>query len=114
MTRLINHMVSAGIVAFFACCSLDANTLSDPTKPANIQGMKLTTNTAKSASKWTLHSTLVANDRRIAIINNTLVSEGEFVDSAEVLTINRLHVVVRASGKRITLPLVPTIRSKRP
>lgn len=95
--------------------SLCAGDLIDPTRPINTK-IKTTSTKAVSAvhRSWTLESTLVAHDRRVAVINGKLVSEGDTVDGARVIKISKLDVVVKTSGKRMTLQLLPDIVKKIP
>ena len=87
--------------------------LIDPTRPATYS-TTAPARTAGTRSGWMLGSTLVAPGRRVAVINGKRVSEGESVDGARVLEIRQLDVLIQASGRRMTLQLLPDIVKKQP
>lgn len=65
------------------------------------------------ASAWTLNSTLVARDRRTAIINGRNVREGGRVGGATVLTIESGRVVLDYRGRRFSIQNpTPSVRSR--
>lgn len=97
---------------------LDARELIDPTRPqvgAATSPPELGAATslpkrkAAARSAWTLESILVAADRRVAVINGELVSEGESIDGAHVIEIRELDVLVRTPRGRMTLQLLPGV-----
>lgn len=90
-----------------------ASELIDPTRPATRLETSSPTRVAAPRS-WTLESTLVAADRRVAVINGKLVSEGESVDGARVVEIRNLDVLIQTASRRMTLQLLPDIVKKSP
>lgn len=94
--------------------SLHANVLTDPTQPATRQKTVNTNSVSTVVHSWKLESILVAPNRRVAVINGKLVSEGEYVDGARVIRIRALDVLVQTPNKRITLQLLPDIVTKIP
>ena len=86
-----------------------ASTLADPTRPADTALFSTNQEFTAASNGWVLNSTLVATDRRVAVINGQHVSEGESVDSATVLHIRKMDVLIQSGGKRITLKLLPDI-----
>ena len=86
-----------------------ASTLSDPTRPANAALSSTNSGYMAGNSGWVLNSTLVATDRRVAVINGQQVSEGESVDNATVLHIRKMNVQIQSGEQRITLRLLPDI-----
>lgn len=91
-----------------------AGTLEDPTRPANSALTSRNRTPGFVNNGWVLNSTLVAPDRRVAVINGVHVSEGESVGNATVLQIRKLEVVIQAAGKRKTLELLPDIVKNLP
>jgi MSHA biogenesis protein MshK len=91
-----------------------AGTPADPTRPSGHPVHGHAVHRPGQLTGWTLTSTLVAPDRRVAVINGQQVSEGEPVDGARVLHIAKLSVVLAADGKRITLHLLPDIVQYQP
>ena len=85
------------------------STLTDPTRPSypSIHGSQQLPGTV--ASDWILNSTLVSDERRVAVINGTHVTEGESIGNATVVRIRKLDVDIQIPGKRITLTLLPEI-----
>ncbi len=86
-----------------------ASTLADPTRPANAAMFSSNRALESANNGWILNSTLVAADRRVAVINGKHVIEGESVGNATVLKIQKLDVLIQVAGKRITLKLLPDI-----
>ena len=105
-------------IALALCATLTAlpvpgSALIDPTRPAS-HGQAAAAHAGESRRGWTLDSTLVAPDRRVAVINGKRVSEGESVDGARVIEIRKLDVLIQADGRRMTLQLLPDIVKKQP
>ena len=93
---------------------LIAGALLDPTRPTTTALFLAPTASRPVTDKWTLNSTLIANDRRVAVINGTHVSEGESIDGARVLKIRNTAVLIQAPGRQITLQLIPDTLKMRP
>jgi len=87
--------------------------LIDPTRPASPH-RRSSDDPVRNQGGWRLDSTLVAPDRRVAVINGKQVSEGESVDGARVIAIHQLEVRIQAPGRRMTLQLLPDILDKQP
>jgi MSHA biogenesis protein MshK len=100
------------LCALLTALPVFGSALIDPTRPAG-QGSTATVRAHTAHSDWTLDSTLVAPDRRVAVINGKRVSEGETVDGARVIQIRKLEVLIQAAGKRKTLQLLPDIVKKQ-
>lgn len=102
------------VSAMCSSLSYSGGVLRDPTKPLVRPEAVKSTGIAVPHHGWTLESTLVAVDRRVAVINGKLVSEGDSVDGAEVLEIRKFMVLVKTPGKRITLQLLPNYVERNP
>jgi len=107
--------LSSILCALLAASSLCAGELIDPTRPITKKNKTTATKPVNAVHRsWTLESTLVAQDRRVAVINGKLVSEGDTVDGARVIKIRKLDVLVQTSSRRMTLQLLPDIFKKIP
>lgn len=102
-----------GLCLLSGTLPVTAGALVDPTRPA-APGRPTPAVSTAPRHVWTLDSTLVAPDRRVAVINGTRVSEGEVVDGARVIEIRELDVVIQTAGRRLTLNLLPDIVQRQP
>lgn len=71
-----------------------------PVKPGHPAGPA-----AGATGGWVLHSTLVNNERRIAVINGQSVREGESIAGARVARIQADEVLLDTPERRIRLRL---------
>jgi MSHA biogenesis protein MshK len=101
------------LCALLAALPAGAAALVDPTRPAS-QDPAAAVHPGTPRRGWTLDSTLVAPDRRVAVINGKRVGEGESVDGARVIQIRQLDVLLLAAGRRVTLRLLPDIVQEKP
>lgn len=105
VTLKIQAAILAGILVFIPVLSLQAAV--DPTRPPVSGKAKSTPVTKKLVAKkrthWILTSTLVAADRRSAVINDTVVSPGDRIAGATVVAINTDSVSLKVNGQEITL-----------
>lgn len=84
--------------------SAAAQDLPDPTRPP---GAKVSSSTnPKRAQNWTLSSTLITNGRRNAIINGQLVTIGQIINHAKVISIQPNEVWLLHKQKRIRIKLL--------
>ncbi len=79
--------------------------LEDPTRPP------ATTITSKPSDKtqrprWILTSTLISTQRRAAVINNKVVSRGEHINGAKIISIQPSAVQLRIGRRDITLMML--------
>lgn len=86
-----------------------ADVLVDPTRPPVRAEQEKPAPAIAERRSWALESTLVSPERRVAVINGKLVSEGESVDGARVIAIRKRDVLLSAQGRRMTLQLLPDI-----
>ena len=81
-----------------------ASNLQDPTRPINYKGSPIV---AKPVAGVTLSSIFVSSHRRVAVINNTVVSEGDRIREFTVKTISPNAVILEnGQGKLVTLQLL--------
>lgn len=88
-----------------------AQTLSDPTRPTPLGGER---RAAPAQQTWTLNSTLVAEDRRIAIINGHAVGVGDTVSGARVVRVEQEAVWLEYQGNRFRRTLSTSTDIKQP
>jgi len=87
--------------------------LRDPTRPYAEQLSFSAERPVDGDQPWVLNSTLVAPDRRTAVINGTLVSEGDWLGRARVVSVEHNKVKIESGGRRITLRLIPESIKRR-
>ncbi|MBL4827213.1 MAG: hypothetical protein JKY66_05795 [Spongiibacteraceae bacterium] len=75
-----------------------APTLADPTRPAHYHSKK-------SKAPLKLESILFSNTRKVAVINGSLVTEGDRIEDSTVLKINKDRVRLKRNGKITELVL---------
>jgi MSHA biogenesis protein MshK len=81
--------------------------LADPTRPtAAFRSGSGTGGTTAVPAKWTLASTLIAPDRRVAVINGKVVQVGQKIDGAELVAIEAGSVLLSRGGRKIELKLM--------
>ena len=86
----------------------------DPTRPPIVKNKSVKPETKQKkipkpktkTGGWVLSSTLVASDRRTAVINDKVLSVGEKIDGAKVVGIQSGKVLLRRKNKTITLEIV--------
>lgn len=90
------------LMAFMIGVAGAARGLEDPTRPPE----KRAPASAVSVAAPRLTSILVGPDRRLAMINNRIMVEGERVGGVVLEKIDADAVVVRTGGRRMRLSLV--------
>lgn len=103
--RLLSKLVLLVISLILILPNGYAQSLPDPTRP---QGAKThSSNTkVKRVKGWYLSSTLIANGRRNAIINGKLVTIGQTVNKARVISIHANEVWLKNKQKRFRIKLL--------
>jgi hypothetical protein len=86
--------------------------LDDPTRPTSLAEPERAQR-AGSGPRWRLQSTLVAEDRRLAIINGRTVGPGDRVDGATVRDVRHDGVTLEIEGRRIELRMLGAVDVKR-
>jgi hypothetical protein len=89
-----------------------AQALRDPTRPTSLAEPE-PARRAESGPRWRLQSTLVAQDRRLAIINGRTVGPGDRVDGAIVRDVRQDGVTLEVDGRRIDVRLLGAVDVKR-
>lgn len=108
-------LAAAAMLAAFALDVGAEPALGDPTRPTALHAAAPDAAAAPAGPRWRLQSTLVADDRRLAVINGRTVSRGDRVDGAQVVEIGDGGVTLELAGRRLQLHVVPpAIDVKRP
>lgn len=98
---------------FFLCVTLfwhgtlNAEVLTDPTRPPGHRYSSLNAAGIKAAPRWVLSSTLIAPARRLATINGKTVGVGQKIGTARVVAIDPSRVALREGDKEIVVKLLP-------
>ena len=79
--------------------------LGDPTRPTPL-GTEQETVRAATAPRWQLQSTLVADTRRLAVINGKTVSQGGAIEGATLVEVRPDGVTLEHDGRSIRLRLL--------
>ena len=82
-------LVQFFLIISVSCCFLSlglTESLPDPTRPPSAKAYSTQSN-SKRVNSWSLTSTLIANNRQNATINGQLVSLGQTVNGAKVISI---------------------------
>lgn len=90
--------------------SLQAMALEDPMRPPH--SAAVTGAAPRAATQFVLSSTLIARERRSAVINGRSVSVGDSVDGARVIEIQPTQVRLQHQGRQLTLQLLPVAVKK--
>jgi len=87
--------------------------LGDPTRPTPLRAAAPVE--AAAAPQWRLQSTLVAAQRRVAVINGRTVREGETVDGARLVEVRPDGVSLERAGRTFELTLrAPAVQRLEP
>lgn len=97
--------LTALFVLLFLTSPLQA--MEDPTRPPTAKATSTYVSAKKSKGpRWRLHSTLVSSGRRTAVINNRVVSQGDRINGATVVSIQPSAVRLRDKGREVTLMML--------
>ncbi|MDT8383709.1 MAG: hypothetical protein RRB22_04775 [Gammaproteobacteria bacterium] len=78
--------------------------MQDPTRPPVAEATARAVAVQQNSSpRWTLHSTLVSSARRTAVINDRVVSQGDRINGATVVSIQPAAVLLRVAGRELRL-----------
>lgn len=92
------------LLLLMGLCLQSAAALEDPMRPP---GNAALVSLPPAASRFVLSSTLIARERRSAVINGRNVGVGEEVDGARVVEIQPTQVRLQHQGHQLTLQLLP-------
>ena len=78
--------------------------LGDPTRPTSLSEPDDSAPAAQGP-RWRLQSTLIADDRKVAVINGRTVSQGERIEGATLIEVRSDGVTLQHDGQRLVLHL---------
>jgi MSHA biogenesis protein MshK len=108
--------VSRGLLALLllgAAGLAPAQQLGDPTRPTALDEPAAAEAAGKAGPRWRLQSTLVADNRRLAVINGRTVAPGDRIDGATVRDVRQEGVTLEVDGRRVELRMLGTVDVKR-
>lgn len=104
-SRFSVKLLTLSIVGFLLLClPLAQAGLVDPTRPPGVSSAKPA---GPAKPRWVLNSTLIAPQRRVAIINGQRVVRGDKVNGATVIGIDAGGVLLRKNGHDFRIYLLP-------
>lgn len=104
----------AALVLLLGVPLMAAAELRDPLKPPAPEQPAAAATTQVDPADWRLASTLVAEGRRVAVINGRVVGPGQTVDGARVVSVGRGEAHLRVGDQRFTIrSSTPSIRTTR-
>ncbi len=92
------------LLAAPALCAAQSG-LGDPTRPTSLAEPEDSAAKAAHRPRWRLQSTLVADNRKVAVINGRTVSLGERIEGATLLEVRSDGVTLQQDGMRLNLRL---------
>lgn len=108
---MLERMLAAGLLIVI-CGAGQARPLGygDPTAPTPLDAPPVATAAGDAAAepvkpRWTLSSTLVSGDRRIAVINGRSVALGATIEGARVTAVDHRGAWIEHRGTRVRLEL---------
>jgi hypothetical protein len=96
-----------------AAPALAQSGFGDPTRPTSLSEPEPEQARAVQGPRWRLQSTLVADQRRLAVINGRTVVQGARVDGARLVEVRQDGVTLEADGERIDVRLPGAMNIKR-
>lgn len=99
--------VLALALALLAGAAAAQSGLGDPTRPTALNEAPSADPRAVQGPRWRLQSTLVAESRRLAVINGRTVAPGERIDGATLREVRREGVTLDVDGRSIELRVLP-------
>ena len=93
------YRVSSGIfLAALLCVGCVSAMAANPTRPSYYKSQS-------NKKNYRLESILISDTRKIAVINGVVASEGDEIEGASVISINKKSVRINRGGKVINLVL---------
>lgn len=99
---------NAALVLFclgFCSSAFGQQPLSDPTRPVILSGAAMGAR-AEKPRQWKLTSTLIAPQRRVAVINDQVLTVGQKIDGAKLVAVRPGSVLLHQAGQTIQLKLI--------
>jgi MSHA biogenesis protein MshK len=107
VSEVLGAVLAAALVAVAGVAGAQQG-LGDPTRPTSLAEPEPVAKAAAQAGpRWRLQSTLVAESRRLAVINGRTVAQGERVDGATVREVRQEGVTLDVDGRQVELRILP-------
>lgn len=90
------------IISCLICSTLAEAEIRDPTRPSSFDELDMNL----PLSNWKLQAILTGKDRKLAVINDAIVYEGDRIYGNEIVKINRNSVDVQSPDGLIKLFLL--------
>jgi len=103
------YKIKYTFVLLISLISINSYAAEDPMRPPSWMS-RSTSNVQSSAQALLLQQILISKKRKLAVINEKVVAEGEMVSGARVKTIASKWVRVVRGNRSITLRLAPTTK----
>lgn len=111
MRTLVNSIIIAFLLVIG---SVRAAVLPDPTRPAQYRPEALIVQELpKELINWKVTAIRIAGGDRTAIVNGSIVREGDIVGPAEILEIQPVSVVLNYDNKKISVRLFGDLVQKK-
>lgn len=107
---MFSRVLCAAILLLAVPTFVQAQALADPTKRTSV---RRASTSVPAPTRWTLQSTLVAADRRVAVIDGQTVGVGDTVRGARVLQITPYAVRLQTADGTIELTMTTGDDPKR-
>lgn len=98
-------MIATVLVGVFIVMPAQA-VLEDPTRPPSANVSKNSSPKKQTRPRWMLTSTLISAGRRTAVVNDQVVSRGDRVNGARVMSVQPSIVRLRIGKRDITLMML--------
>lgn len=106
MSDALTAVLAAALVAAAGVAGAQQG-LGDPTRPTSMAEPEPVARAVQSGPRWRLQSTLVAESRRLAVINGRTVAQGERIDGATVREVRQEGVTLDVDGRQVELRILP-------
>lgn len=106
MSEALGAVLAAALAAAVGVAGAQQG-LGDPTRPTSLVEPAPVAKAAQSGPRWRLQSTLVAESRRLAVINGRTVAQGDRIDGATVREVRQEGVTLDVDGRQVELRILP-------
>jgi len=105
----VSRVFASRLISVAALLLLIANAAAeikeDPLRPPGYRDAGAGAQTRRNAPSWRVNEILISDSRRVAIVNDSSVKQGEFVNGARVVAIEPGYVRLEYNNRLITARL---------
>ena len=102
--------LAAGLALASVCLVTAAESLRDPTRPADAAGSKRTSAKPASRNALTLQTVVISPQRRTAVISGRVMVPGDRISGYTLTAIHEAEVVMTGPKGTRTLQLYPAVK----